>query len=236
MSNGKLSHEDINLLLPWYLNGTLEGDELDTVKRHISQCAPCAREVEELNLIRSAIAESNEKLNEMLSVPVGDMERNIMDRISVFENSRETKTAAPRPYERESLWSKVAGFFDRFTVLSTVPAGAIALIVLQFALIVGLAAKLSFEKPEGYEVLSGVTKTDGKGPIIFVAFQESATEKEIRETLGQIGGRIVDGPKEGGLYIVDLPDKLKPGVTVDTVIEGLKSKPGVIKDVLKGGD
>ncbi|HSC36101.1 MAG TPA: hypothetical protein VLG45_12565, partial [Thermodesulfobacteriota bacterium] len=69
-----------------------------------------------------------------------------------------------------------------------------------------------------------------------VSFRSTATEKEIRETLGRIGGRIVDGPKEGGLYIVDLPDQPKPGTTVDSVIEELKARPDVIKDVFKGSD
>jgi hypothetical protein len=193
-------------------------------------------EVSNLKLIKSVIAESNEKLNEMLAVPVGDMERTIMDRIDAFEGSGKAKDAAPRTYGRESLWNKVLEFFEGLKVLSAIPAGAIALIVLQFALIIGLATKLYFEKPEGYEVLSGVTQTDGKGPIIFVTFQETAAEKDIRETLWQIGGRIVDGPKEGGLYIIDLPDEPERGVTVDAVIQGLKSKPSVIKDVFKGGD
>lgn len=236
MSDGKLSHEDINLLLPWYLNGTLESRESTEVENHLADCSSCAGEISNLRFIKSVIAESNERLNEMLPVPAEDMERSLMDRIDAFEVPRETKAALSRTDDQVSLWSKIMGFFEGLSALTSIPAGAIALLVLQFALIVGLAAKLYFEKPEGYEVLSGITQTDGKGPIIFVSFRSTATEKEIRETLGRIGGRIVDGPKEGGLYIVDLPDEPKPGTTVDTVIEELKARPDVIKDVFKGSD
>ena len=31
-------HTVVDALLPWYVNGTLRGDELDRVKQHLSCC------------------------------------------------------------------------------------------------------------------------------------------------------------------------------------------------------
>ena len=46
--NSYASHQEITLLLPWYVNKTLQGAELDTVKQHLNNCLICNREL--LNL------------------------------------------------------------------------------------------------------------------------------------------------------------------------------------------
>ena len=40
------AHKVADVLLPWYVNGTLEKDELAFVQQHLSACARCQREVQ----------------------------------------------------------------------------------------------------------------------------------------------------------------------------------------------
>src|SRR5690606_2872904 len=114
------------------------------------------------------------------------------------------------------------------------PAGAAALVLLQLAIIIGLVYKVYLGEPESYVVLSGPEETAASGPVIIVSFVDTATEAQIRETLSEIDGRIIDGPKAGGLYVVGLPAEAGSEKSVEQVIEELKSDKEVIKSVFMG--
>ena len=49
-------HAAIDALLPWYVNGTLRGDELGRVERHDAVCPACRREVDWLKDVFAACA------------------------------------------------------------------------------------------------------------------------------------------------------------------------------------
>lgn len=236
MSNKNLSHEEINLLLPWYLNGTLESEEKEVVTKHLSNCSLCHMEIEELKMLRGTIMEANEAQNEMLSVPVERMEMNILDRIDSIEESTYQETQRVPITESESLWTKVQGLLDGISMPALSPVGMAALFVIQFAIIIGLASTLLFNEPE-YEVLSVNTQTaQDLGPTIMISFKDSVTEKEIRNLLSSIDGRIIDGPKAGGLYVVELPKEFNSQNNIESEIEKLKSNTDVIKNVFKGAN
>jgi len=59
----KASHEEVALLLPWYLNGTLEPKEHRKVENYLAVCSECRLEMEELKIIQSAVIESNETIS-----------------------------------------------------------------------------------------------------------------------------------------------------------------------------
>lgn len=46
------THAQMSLLLPWYLNGTLEVDELREVEAHLKRCLTCRRELQQLSLLQ----------------------------------------------------------------------------------------------------------------------------------------------------------------------------------------
>ncbi len=49
-------HHDIDLLLPWYVNGTLDSVEQDRVANHVAVCAICRDSVSLLTGVQSAVA------------------------------------------------------------------------------------------------------------------------------------------------------------------------------------
>ena len=51
------AHKVADVLLPWFVNGTLDEDELAFVQQHLGECARCQREVEWLRELRAACAD-----------------------------------------------------------------------------------------------------------------------------------------------------------------------------------
>jgi len=72
MTRPALSHP--SELLPWYVNGTLEGDELREVEEHLRSCVACRREVEELRELQREVQRSAPR------PPAGGLER-LMDEL-----------------------------------------------------------------------------------------------------------------------------------------------------------
>jgi hypothetical protein len=50
----ELSHQEASLLLPWYLNGSLSGEERDAVQAHARHCISCRRDLEQQKALERA--------------------------------------------------------------------------------------------------------------------------------------------------------------------------------------
>jgi anti-sigma factor RsiW len=48
-------------LLPWYVNGTLSGEELAEVERHLRRCRRCRAEAEEFRELQASLSEALEE-------------------------------------------------------------------------------------------------------------------------------------------------------------------------------
>lgn len=53
------AHTEADRLLPWLVNGTLEGEELMRVRAHLDQCAACRHELEWLRSLQGAYTEES---------------------------------------------------------------------------------------------------------------------------------------------------------------------------------
>lgn len=56
----ELEHRELQELLPWYVNGTLEPVEREAVERHLKACAACRYELEELRGLQAAVSSAPE--------------------------------------------------------------------------------------------------------------------------------------------------------------------------------
>ena len=78
-------HEDVDGLLPWYVNGTLSAAEREYVEEHLSDCADCAQELAALRRIAEAVQDEtptplviepdSERLNSLLDADVSSRSR-----------------------------------------------------------------------------------------------------------------------------------------------------------------
>ena len=54
-------HETTWSLLPWYLNGTLTDEEVESVREHLARCVSCRAEAEEQETLRQHIAATDSR-------------------------------------------------------------------------------------------------------------------------------------------------------------------------------
>lgn len=237
------SHQEIQDLLPWYVNETLTTVEREPIDAHLSQCSICLAELNNLQDLRSAVKVSNERLR----FP-GEAQIDIVAaRVEQFESQR----------ARWTILARFSGWWASLPTLSrrAFAAQAVALMVLA-ALSVALIIRarnleaaalqerkradvneslLAQEKERAieYQALSGGQRSDAwPGIKITVVFRESATEKEIRELLLSIkGAAIVSGPSPARFYVVGIvvPPGSDSQKTMNDAIAQLRRRNDVVQ-------
>jgi anti-sigma factor RsiW len=176
------AHKVADVLLPWFVNGTLEGDELAFVQRHVERCARCQREVEWLrDLHASCVAAEN--------VPgASGTLRNLRRGL---EQARDTRSAMG---PLRTLWSRVRPWSDW-------------IVAAQLAVIVVLGVLL-LPAGDGSALYRTLGERNAEVPAagsLVVVFDPMTSEAELRRILRDAGARIVDGPTQANAYVLDVP-------------------------------
>jgi hypothetical protein len=184
-------------LLPWYVNGTLEGGELAQVEAHLSACLPCRRDLEAQRKLRSILA--------------------------VSPQDAELTHALARMHAQldASEHGVLLGFARRLWYRShPLLRGALA---VQLVVILGLAAALALRPPAQYRTLAS-PGSDAEQPTgVAVIFNDTRSEREVRDLLVQLHLRIVDGPTDAGAYTLAVDE----GAGRDAVVAALRKHAAV---------
>lgn len=217
-----LTHEEACELLSWYVNESLAETEAAKVKTHLSVCNECQQEIETINELKNIVWLSNENLPS----PSTQVFESIMNRIVEYEATRADNIRS------ENFLSKLQSFFsETLSTWNTFSKLAFATQFVILFLLIG-AFLLSFQRSRQLEFLATQEKTRadqnekqleemknkyivlvGSNGVdlantvrINIAFQEKATEREIRELLSSINATIINGPSEQ-FYVITLPVK-----------------------------
>jgi anti-sigma factor RsiW len=175
-------HKVVDALLPWYVNGTLEGDELECVRRHLGECAQCREESEWLRQLHAACVAAE-------SVPgASPAFRNLRQRLE----TRSTNAARP-------TWLHRAGF-RRGAWLPWFVAGSLAVIVT-----LATSVLQQTSAPALYRTLGDAGSPSRASGSLVVVFDPAATEADLRRILREAGARVVDGPTQSNAYVLEVP-------------------------------
>jgi len=182
-------------ILPWYVNGTLEGHEHELVARHILRCQSCADEVVRCQSIAAAVRGAEETAR----TPSPEHLARLLERID-----RGSTSAAP-----ERWWIRVREWIEKNRLaFQETPSLFRWTVAAQTAAIVLLAAAIIFQAsvaPSFYRTLSDAGSGPEPGRVRFqVVFAEDITEREVRTLLSSIGATIVAGPTPMAVYTVAL--------------------------------
>lgn len=199
-----IPRDELEALLVFLANGTLEGDERDAVEAAVADDPQLQAELEALKSIRSemqADAPAATPGEFGLARLMRDIDRETQDRLSAQAPAETT--------DRSRIW--------KFAT-----AAAVALVALQTAVFV--------TSPESVIELAGGGSEAQTGPTVIVAFNETATEGAIRAALLDLGLVIVDGPSALGLYTLAAPDE----ATRDAAIDRLSALTGLVDSAETG--
>ena len=144
-------HQKAWEILPWYVNGTLEGHEHEFVARHILRCQSCADEVVRCESIATAVRSSEEAAR----TPSPEHLARLMERID-----RASASAAPERWRiRVREWiEKIRLAFQETPSLFRWALAA------QTAAIVLLAAAITWQASVAPSLLYQTLSDAGSGP------------------------------------------------------------------------
>lgn len=193
-------HQKVWEILPWYVNGTLEGHEQEFVARHILRCQNCADEITRCQSIASAVRSAKEAA----WTPSPEHLARLMERVD-----RASTSAAPEHWRiRVGDWiEKIRLYFQETpSLFRWALAAQTAAIVLLSAAIVWQASVAP------YRTLSDAGSGPRPGRVhLQVVFADDITEREIRTLLSSIGATIVAGPTPMAVYTVALSGDAREG-------------------------
>src|SRR5689334_23164327 len=174
------AHKVADALLPWFVNGTLDGDERAFVEEHVGECALCRQEVEWLRSLHAACV-------------AGEASSGAS---SAFRKLR-LRLEAPR--------GRARGLSLRFRPRA--PRWTHWVIGAQLALIAGLSTIWFQDGDQAarYRTLGAASVAGPSRGALVVVFDPGASEAELRRVLREADARVVDGPTQSNAYILDVP-------------------------------
>ncbi len=220
-------HEEVWLLLPWYVNASLEDDERVRVEEHLEACGICREEVRYWGEAASLLSEEGE----LAVSPAAGLER-LRGRLGAEEEERGTRPAlGPRLGGRLRTLFHASPPAIRWALAAQL--GAIVVLAGLLASPLREPAPASVRAPSpavgAFHTLSdppAAPAPDG-APRFRVVFTDRAREREIRGALISVGGRIVDGPSPTGVYTIEV-EPAEGEIDPPAVLRSLRSLPQVL--------
>jgi len=190
------SHDEMGLLLPWYVNGTLDATESARVRAHLRGCSRCRDEVAAQRELRAHLT---------AMPPVSEIDTDLalgkfMARIREESIATRQASAAGGNDSRRSL-GVLLNWFVLPGQRPLVWAGAVALLALA---ILPLASDLG--SPVGSNVFHTAASPGSYARFeandIRVVFAQPLTAEAIQSIVESLQGRVVDGPTGPGVYTI----------------------------------
>ena len=172
--------KDLEQLLPFYANGTLEGSEKEAVEKRLQEDEAFRLELDYLKALRANI-----KAEEMGQSP-GELG---LARLHKAIDADESAGNRPKAANDNRFW--------RIAAIA-------ATIALTFALSVQLYAPITGS--DDYVTASGTTKVEG--PVFQIFFEAEGNQGAISTLLATEKLTIIEGPTEIGYYRVAAVEKL----------------------------
>jgi len=224
------TREDIELLLPWYVNGTLEPSDVAKVDAYLERHPDMAVQ---LDTAREDCDQSI-RANETIAGPSGAALDRLMAQIETETPvHRRAHHAAIRAATRaeHGLMGAIDDFFRSLSPgrLGWTAVAAAAVIMLQ-AGVVGTMMLNPSSGQSTYQTASGGKTLNGT--FALVQFTATASLSDVSAYLTEQGAEIVAGPKPGGLYRVRLSVDNLDEAKRSALIEKLRSNVTLINAVL----
>jgi anti-sigma-K factor RskA len=211
-----LEPQDVEELLPWYVTGRISREEARGVEAALNTMPDLAQKLANVQREREAIARGSEAVE---PPPPENLQRLLQQ----VETTRQLRAPKAENASAGAAW--IDALFGRRLVWQVAFAAAcVGLVVMGTQLY----------RPDagtGFEVATGMGGIDA-GSRLIVTFQPAATSADIGALLTALDAVIVDGPKPGNAFVVQLPtadpDK------VSAAMGDMLAQKHLIQSVLRG--
>lgn len=199
------AHTEAQRLLPWFVNGTLQDEELAQIELHLGECADCRRDADGLRQLQAAFTD-----------------------IPSSADATQSFLRLRRGIEASRIWRPLPRLNSIRRTWGLTPPRMRWAVATQFATILVLVGLLFVgDRPAAYRTL-GDSAASRQGAAsaspdkLVVVFDPQISEAQMRRLLRASGARIVDGPTDTGAYVLVVPAR-----RAATVREALQAAPGV---------
>jgi anti-sigma factor RsiW len=206
LSFGRSPHQNVQELLPWFLNGTLQGEEAATVEEHLRGCPGCREELECLRVMQSEYLESEMAPEAQAAAALAKLRPRMDEALPAKQPPRRATGRAATLTAPFPVWFKLA-------------------MAAQFALVFGLGWAVLQPDRAGlaYHTLSAGGAPERAIGSLVVVFDPAAPQRDVARILRVSGGRVVDGPTASNGYVVAVPDG-----GLSAALTRLRAEPAVV--------
>jgi hypothetical protein len=211
--------EEIEMLLPWYVGGSLDATDRDRVERYLADHPEVRRQLDRIREERHQTILANEAL----PAPSAAALERLMASLPVRRSGLLGRLFASDGYHA------LAQLFAASTPRAVrYAAYAVACLLLVQGL--AITALLVEGRGGGYQTAAG--RDDEAGLFFFIAFTDTTSTAELTRLLQDFDARIVDGPKPGGVYQVKLRTSDRSPAAADALQRRLAARRDVVRLVL----
>jgi hypothetical protein len=214
-------HEKVSLLLPWYLNKSLQSDELQQVEQHLRSCLLCRREMQALDKLSKAVRQASDlEMAAELSFAGLKNKLPMYPAAESFSNPLARQSSGLfRPLKARSPHKALLRFSYPYLAIAATVLMAVIPLLLYFP-----DAKFKAD----YYTLAAAKTEAVTGPQLRVVFSPALPKSQIDAVLKQIQGQLIDEPNSVGAYTVRLTHADSPNNSVEAALAFLRRQPVVV--------
>jgi len=204
-------HQQTLLLLPWYLNQSLQSEERHLVESHIRHCLLCRRELVSLIKLAEAVTELSD-LDVVAEISFANLRSKLPAR--GFDSAQYTSTDKTTVFDRLTKFIRQSSF--RFAMVATLVLAIIPLTLYNE----------QRNKADNFFTLSKARPELVNGKLLRVVFAKSLSSAEVAVILANIHGQRIDEPNSVGAFTVRLDSDDSP--KLEDAIALLRSRSDVL--------
>jgi len=209
--------QDIEVLLPWHAAGTLSRRDAERVEQALASDRELARRYE---LVRDELNETIH-LNETLGAPSARAMERLFSAIDA---------EAPRPKKTSfDFFGRVTEFMAGFSPRTLALAGSAAAVALLVQAAVLTAVVVRDAGPQSMELASHST---GGAQLASIRFTPQASAAEVTRFLDMHKATVINGPKRGGFYDIQLSAAPMPQDELQRTIQKMKAETRIVDLVI----